>query len=197
MLGTGQKRLKKLPRDMQISIENHAQPLKMLLFIRYAWSLLEELDLPALSPVPDTGSSALPDTESKQIWADRWAKEWRRTWEWYDSRKGQKRPMSPEEMISISRPGQPLHPVVPPFWITEYGTAGIDQDAFMRWDRLTTVMAPNPYPKLALADAWKSGVKRITILPYSGYFAERRNSSHLVVSEDTMKDPTLFLSALD
>lgn len=196
MLGTGSKRLKKSPPDMQISIENHAQPVKLLLFVRYAWSLAEELNLPELSPVPDAGSSAMPDTESRQTWEDRWAEEWRRMWEWYDSRESQQRPMSQEEMISVSRPGQPLHPVVPPFWITEYGAAGIDRDAFMKWDRVTTAIAPNPYPELALVNAWNSGVKAITVLPYSGYFAERRNSTHLVVSEDTMKDPNLFLAAL-
>ena len=99
-------------------------------------------------------------------------------------------------MIRISRPGQPLHPVVPPFWITEYGTAGIDREAFTEWDRLTTALKPTPYPKLPLLDAWQKGISNVTVLPYSGYFAERRNADHLVVSENTMKDHAQFLMAL-
>jgi len=86
---------------MQISIDNHAQPLKMLLFIRYAWSLTEELNLPELSPVPEIGTSALPDTENKQVWDHRWTQEWHRTWDWYDSRESQRLPISQEEMIRI------------------------------------------------------------------------------------------------
>jgi hypothetical protein len=195
MLGAGAKRVKNTPQ-MQISIDNHAQPLKMLLFIRYAWSLTEEPNLPELSPVPAIGASALPDTESKQVWDHRWTQEWHRTWGWYDSRESQPAPISQEEMIRISRPRQPLHPVVPPFWMTEYGTAGIDRDAFTNWDRLTTLVTPNPYPKLPLLDAWQRGIRNITVLPYSGYVAQRRNATHLVVSENTMKDGGQFLLAL-
>lgn len=113
MLGTGPKGLKKAPQ-LQISIDNHVQPLKMLLFVRYAWSLTAELNLPELSPAPVTGTSALPDVENKQM--------------------------------------------------------------------------PNPYPILPLLDAWQRGIRNITVLPYSGYFAERRNATHLVASENTMKD---------
>lgn len=195
MLRPGPSWLVRTPPDMQLSIENHAQPLKMLLFIRHAWSVTEELNLPKLFPLPDTGSSALPDTESKQIWDERWTKEWNKTWEWYDSRGNQVGPISQEDMISISRPGQPPHPFVPPFWETEYGSVGIDRDAFMTWDRLTTIITPHPYPKRTLVDAWKAGVRSIIILPYAGYFAERRKTSLLVVSEDAMRDPSLFLNA--
>ena len=195
MLGAGSKRLTN-PPQMQISIDNHAQPLKMLLFIRYAWSLTEELNLPELSPAPEVGTSALPDTENRQVWDYRWSQEWSRAWDWYDSRESQRAPISQEEMVRISHPGQPLHPVVPPFWMTEYGPDGIDRDAFMNWDRLTTLMGPNPYPKLPLLDAWQKGIRNITVLPYSGYLAERRNASHLVVSENTMKDHAQFLLAL-
>jgi hypothetical protein len=195
MLGAGPKRLKKAPQ-LQISIDIHAQPLKMLLFIRHVWSLTEELNLPELSPAPEIGRSALPDTENKQVWDHRWAQEWSRAWEWYDSRESQRAPLSKEEMLRISRPGQPLHPVVPPFWMTEYGPAGIDRDAFMDWDHLTTALEPNPYPKLPLLDAWQRGIRNITVLPYAGYFAERRSATHLVVSQNTMRDRAQFLKAL-
>jgi hypothetical protein len=192
MLGAGPKQLK----QTQISIDNHAEPLKMLLFIRHAWSLTEELNLPELSPAPEIGKSALPDTENKHVWDHRWAQEWSRAWEWYDTRESQRAPIPPEEMIRISRPGQPLHPVVPPFWMTEYGPVGFDREAFMNWDRLTMALKPNPYPKLPLLDAWQSGIRNITVLPYFGYFAEHRTATHLVASENTMKDHAQFLNAL-
>jgi hypothetical protein len=80
--------------------------------------------------------------------------------------------------------------------MTEFGTAGIDRDAFTAWDRLTTLVKPNPYPKLPLLDAWQRGIRNITVLPYSGYVAERRRAIHLVVSESTMKDRAQFLKAL-
>jgi hypothetical protein len=195
MLGFSPKRLKNRPQ-MQVSIDNHAQPLKMLLFIRYAWLLSEELNLPELSPVPAIGTSALPNTENKQVWENRWKQEWYRTWEWYDFRESQRAPVSQEEMFRVSRPRQPLQPVVPPFWMMEYGTAGIDRVAFFEWDRLTTALKANPYPRLPLLEAWRRGIRNITVLPYSGYVAERRNANHLVVSENTMKDDAQFSKAL-
>ena len=80
--------------------------------------------------------------------------------------------------------------------MTEYGTAGIDRDAFTNWDSLTTPVKPNPYPKMPLLNAWQRGIRNITVLPYSGYFAERRSPTHLVVSESTTKDHAQFLLAL-
>lgn len=39
-----------------------------------------------------------------------------------------------ETMRQVMQPGQPLHPLIPPLWATEYGWDGIDQDAFNTWE---------------------------------------------------------------
>lgn len=197
MFGIRTRELNGPPHGMYFSVDSHAQPLKMLLFVRCAWTLAQELDIPDLYPAPDVGSSALPDDETKEIWEQRWVREWERAWEWYDTREAQTAPISREEMGRLSRSGQPLNPAVPPFWVTEYGMAGLDWAAFCRWDELTTTTDSSFIPKLKASEIRSAGIRNITVLPYSGYFAERRNVTHLVVSGETIKDTDLFRRAFE
>ncbi len=201
MFGMGNTRDRHVtwPRDMHISINEHAQPLKILLFIRHAWSIAQDLKIPELSPPPAPGESRIPDSPSREEWEDRWKKEWNRTWVWYDTRAPQMAPVSQEEMQKLSRPGQELHPVVPPFWPVEYGTTGFDQTAFGIWDKLTLPVVPDIGVRgstQALIDAWQDGLRTIIVLPYQGYFANRRNDTHLVISAETRRSPELFTQAL-
>ncbi|XAS62893.1 hypothetical protein VUN84_11225 [Micrococcaceae bacterium Sec5.8] len=184
---------------MTITIEDHAQHLKMLLFIRQAWSVAQDVDIPELSPVPATGTSRIPVSASREVWEKRWRQQWARSWAWFDVSRVQDGPMSQDEMRDISRPGQDLHPIVPPFWPIEYGEDGFDLAAFTAWDMQTIPAFPSRSERdslPALIDAWQDGLTTVLVLPYRGYFVQRLNSSHLVVSAETRNDPALYTRAL-
>jgi hypothetical protein len=199
MWGMGLKRRVAWPREMRITIEDHVQHLKMLLFIRQAWMIAQDVAIPELSPAPDIGTSHIPEPPSREVWEDRWKREWDRSWAWYDTRKIQDAAISQDEMRDISRPGQGLHPIVPPFWTVEYGTDGFDLTAFNTWDRMTLPTFPSRAERdstPALVAAWRDGLTTIIVLPYSGYFAKRLNHNHLVVSAETRQSPELYSRAL-
>jgi hypothetical protein len=101
------------------------------------------------------------------------------------------------------RPGQPLHPAFPPFWSTEFGSDGIDRDAFWAWQtesqpRMDVPLEEEPERVClpSLIPAWKSGLATIVTLPYSGYFARQISRTHLVVSNETRVDAVSYAKAL-
>lgn len=199
MWGVGLFRRFAWPKDMTIRIDDHAQNLKMLLFIRQAWMVAQDIEIPELSPVAATGASKIPESASFEVWDERWKQQWDRSWAWFNVSTVQDAPISQYEMQNLSRPGQDLHPFVPPFWTVEYGEEGVDLAAFNSWDRQTLPTFPSRSERdslPALVKAWKDGVTTIIVLPYRGYFAQRLNGSHLVISADTRNDPRLYAEAL-
>ncbi|UPO77145.1 hypothetical protein [Arthrobacter sp. Helios] len=184
---------------MTIRIDDHAQNLKMLLFIRQAWMVAQDIEIPELSPVAATGASKIPESASREVWDKRWKQQWDRSWAWFNVGTGQDSPISQDEMQNLSRAGQDFHPLVPPFWTVEYGEDGVDLVAFNIWDRQTLPNFPSRSERdslPALVKAWKDGVTTIIVLPYLGYFAQRLNGSHLLISADTRNDPKLYTEAL-
>ncbi len=187
------------PKEMTIRIDDHAQNLKMLLFIRQAWMIAQDIEIPELSPVPATGASKIPASASREVWDERWKQQWDRSWDWFNVSTVQNEPISQEEMQKLSSPGQELHPIVPPFWPVEYGEDGVDLVAFNTWDKQTTPNFPSRSEQdslPALVKAWQDGLTTIIVLPYLGYFAQRLNGSHLVISAETRNDPKLYTEAL-
>ncbi|MBD8045437.1 hypothetical protein H9638_16660 [Arthrobacter sp. Sa2BUA2] len=184
---------------MTIIIDDHAQNLKLLLFVRQAWMVAQDVQVPALSPVAATGTSKIPESASREVWDERWKQQWNRSWAWFNVSTVQDAPLSQEEMRNLSRPGQDLHPIVPPFWTVEYGDEGLDLGAFNTWDRQTMPNFPSRSERdalPALVKAWQHGLTTIIVLPYLGYFAHRLNGSHLVISAETRNDPKLYAEAL-
>lgn len=199
MRGIRHKRGTVWPEDMAIRIDDHAQNLKMLLFIRQAWMIAQDIEIPELSPVPSIGASKIPESARREVWDERWKQEWGRSWAWFNVSRVQDAPLSQEEMQNLSSPGQGLHPIVPPFWPVEYGEDGLDLVAFSAWDRQTMPDFPSSSEQdslPALVKAWQDGLTTIIVLPYLGYFAQRLNDSHLVVSAETRIDPELYTRAL-
>lgn len=197
----GTKRKGKTPSDFRMEIDDHASALKMLLFVRSAWSLEDgTADLPELDPIPDAGISSLPGTADRGTWVQRWNHEWQRAWSWYQLKEDQAAPLSQVVMQDLSRSGRELHPFVPPFWNIEYGIDGFDMSAFQEWDQLTLPKFP-PQPESreivsAMAAAWERGLTRIIVLPYRGHFAAVVNAGQLVISARTRNAPDQFKAAL-
>lgn len=175
MFGMREKR--SLPSNFRVDMDEHAQPLKMLLFIRSAWSLENwTAKLPALDPLPVRVNSALPASESPTVWAQRWNEQWQWIWDRYGMKEY-------------------------PFWTTEYGTTGFDVDAFQGWDRRTL---PEPKPRrdsstviTTMAAAWEKGLTNIIVLPYRGHYASWSKPGLLVISAHTRRTPKLLISALE
>ena len=189
------------PHDMVISIDEPYN-ICQLLFIRNAWGIASDVDIPMLDPFPDAGDSFLPSGASESEWSARWKREWSRAWVWYSIQDPKQRPTS-DLLRQLSKPGRPLHPAFPPFWQAEYGDASIDSEAFEKWRRALRpemLVALESTPERvclgALIAAWNAGLETVVTLPYAGYFAQRISAKHLVVSAATRAHPESYNQAL-
>ncbi|WP_426978572.1 hypothetical protein ACQCSU_04910 [Pseudarthrobacter sp. O4] len=185
---------------MVITVDEHPLSLNLLLFIRHAWSIAADADIPALTPPPDPGASKMPESASIAEWTDRWRIAWNRAWGWYkiEDPDGTKHPTQ-EIMRQVLQPGQELHPLIPPFWTTEYDWDGLDRDAFNSWHRDLSPSIPNDAERQSLPDlipAWETGLDTVIVLPYAGYFAQRITARRLAVSAATRNEPTTYSRAL-
>jgi hypothetical protein len=194
------------PQDMVIRVDETPHHLTILLFIRQAWGIAAEADVPRLDPLPDIGASRLPDSAGKSEWEARWHRAWARAWDWYTVE--QPGLPTPEQIRAVSRPGQGLNPVIPPFWQADYGWAGIDPDAYSTWQhqcsphayappRTSAAELPEPRSLPALIAAWEGGMDSVIVLPYAGFFARRITNRHLAVSAVTRNDPASYTRALE
>lgn len=188
------------PHDMMIRVNDHPQHLHQLLFVRHAWSIAADADIPELWPVPDTGSSRLPDPPGAAVWEDRWRTAWKRAWDWFNI-EDHSHPelVTPAFIREATKPGQGLNPLIPPFWAAEYGMEGVDFPAFSRWDSSLLPDFPSPAERRNLPDlipAWESGMDTVIVLPYAGYYAQRISRRHLVVSAVTRNEPESYRRAL-
>lgn len=195
------------PHDMTLTVEDHPLALNLLLFIRHSWVIAADADIPELLPAPAPGTSKAPASASISEWENRWRTAWERAWAWYQiadpswpqyPTQASMRQMQ-ETLRQIMRPGQPLHPRVPPLWTSEYEWDGIDQDAFNAWDQSLATKVPTDAERRnlpSLIPAWESGLDTIIVLPYEGYFAQRVTRRHLAVSASTRNDPDSYSRAL-
>lgn len=181
-------------------MDDHPLSLNLLLFVRHAWSIAQDVDVPALSPAPDPGSSEMPVSSSSEVWADRWLVAWDRAWDWFKVQEPDRsQHPTPELMRHLSRPGQELHPLFPPLWTSEYDWDGLDIEAFNNWHNSLVQIPPSGAERRNLADlipAWESGVDTIIVLPYEGFFARRVTRRHLAVSAETRDDSHTYGRAL-
>ncbi|MFI2566695.1 hypothetical protein [Paenarthrobacter sp. NPDC018779] len=174
--------------------------LNLLLFVRHSWTIAHDVDIPTLSPAPDLGASKMPVSSSSDEWTERWILAWERTWSWYKIQEPNRSKHPTQELLrQVLRPGQELHPLVPPLWTTEYDRDGLDFDAFNYWQNSLIQIPPSEAERRNLADlipAWESGVDSIIVLPYEGYFARRVTHRHIAVSAATRNDPLAYGRAL-
>jgi hypothetical protein len=190
------------PHDMAISVDDSPNNVCQLLFIRSAWGIASDADIPILDPMPDARDSFMPSSASESEWSARWKREWSRAWRWYSIHDPEQRPTS-ELLLQLSTPGQPLHPTFPPFWQAEYGDEGIDSAAFDQWQRdsrpdihVALESTPERLCLDALIAAWEAGLESVVVLPYLGNFAQRISAKHLVVSGSTRAHPESYSRAL-
>ncbi|MBO1269276.1 hypothetical protein [Arthrobacter cavernae] len=154
---------------MAIRVNDHPQQLHMLLFVRHAWSIATEADIPELWPVPDPGNSRMPEPPGAAVWEARWKTAWKRAWDWFDIEDhSQQELVTPAFIREATKPGQELNPLIPPFWASEYGMDGLDYAAFSKWDSSLIPAFPSPAERRSLQDlipAWESGMDTVIVLP--------------------------------
>ncbi|MGZ3386697.1 MAG: hypothetical protein ACXVB5_17500 [Isosphaeraceae bacterium] len=186
------------PQDMAIRVNDLPHNLILLLFVRQAWSIAPDMDIPPLSPEPDCGQSSLPKSADVATWDHRWRTAWHQAWSWYEIEDPTHHP-TPAEMREFSDSSQELNPFIPPFWTQQYGSEGLDQAAYQAWEQRLMPKFPQdaePRSLQELIPAWKSGMDTIIVLPYKGYFAQRLTRRHLVVSAETRNNPEQYSRAL-
>lgn len=190
------------PHDMVIGIDEGSALLLTLLFVRHAWGLAPDADVPELDPAPDCGGSAMPSSATHEEWDRRWRLAWRRAWAWFEIEDVAGRPHPPELLRGLG-PDSPLNPYFPPMWEIEHGDEGIDRAALNAWKASLRAarsrsIADQPERRNldALIPAWRAGLDSIIVLPYRGYFARRLDRRHLVVSAATRDSAQLYDLAL-
>lgn len=196
------------PQGMAIRVDETPHHLSILLFIRHAWGIAADADVPRLDPRPDAGRSRIPDTAAPSEWDARWRRAWGRAWDWYSVAEPDPAiHPTPEHIRSVSQPGHGLDPLIPPFWQADYGWEGIDAGACTAWEmacspeaygrpRTKAADAPEPRSLPALIAAWEHGLDSIIVLPYQGYYARRITARHLAVSAATRNEPAAYSRAL-
>lgn len=196
------------PNDMAIRVEDTPHHLTILLFIRHAWGIAADVDVPRLDPLPEVGLSRIPETAAPAGWDARWRRAWKRAWDWYSVEEPDPTiHPTPEYIRAASQPGHALDPLIPPFWQADHGWEGIDVHAYNAWEmassprayarpRRNAAASPEPQSLAALIAAWESGLDTVVVLPYEGYFARRLTVRHLAVSAATRNEPVAYSRAL-
>ncbi|TFC00032.1 MULTISPECIES: hypothetical protein [Cryobacterium] len=188
------------PQDMQINVEECWSPLTFLLFVRSAWHL--EIDsVPRLDSEPDPGTSRRPADLDVDAAVQRWLAEWRRAWTHFDV--AEPTVSIPDEeiqrLLDTLTDAELWAATSTSTWPSDFWNSGIDQEAYGMWR--TTMPAPLgalPENRVipALVTAGQGGLTTIIQLPYLGFFAQRINREHLVVSRTTRNDPEMLTLAL-
>ena len=188
------------PQDMQFNVEECWPPLIFLLFVRSAWQL-EIGSVPKLDSEPDTGTSRRPVDLDTDAAVQRWLAEWRRAWSHFDA--AEPTVGIPDEeiqrLLDTLTDEELWAATATSTWPSDFWNAGIDQEACEMW-RTTMPAALGALPENrvipALVTAWQGGLTTIIQLPYLGFFAQRINRQHLVVSRTTRNDPEMLALAL-
>lgn len=185
------------PAGMSLYVDDHAQPIRMLLFIRQAWGLAGDLALPQLSPVPETGSSALPDEVDRDLWEQRWIQTWSNAWAGKERGAHRIPGLAATTAATGSATGND-------FWTQQYGDEGIDLIEFEQWEQVFDPwLGLNPEPVLrstevrpVLVAAWERGLTDLIVVPWAGYCMHRLGDSHLATSFETAANWSLLRQAL-
>lgn len=175
------------PRDMVIGFQPFPRQALLLLYVRSAWDLSTNVQLPPFTPAPRTGASAPPSSAPKRQWEERWDEEWRRLWEWHARMDG---PAQSE-----------------PSWKDHFGSEGVDLEAYGAWVdvlirpyRAWRAMVRHDRRErrcvVELKEAWHSGIESIWHVPFAGDFSWRATRTILVVSPETHDDERAYRRAL-
>ncbi|WP_313813983.1 hypothetical protein [Glutamicibacter sp.] len=182
---------------MVLQLDLMPRPILELLYLRRAWRIAVDIDLPGLDPLPEIGASTLPDAADRFLWEVRWKKKWKQAWSAQTA--GQYR--VPGTDILACGTG---HVQEQEDWTSEFGRAGFDGAALTRWEqkilgtyeRESLRAAHQEQVEPVIIAAWERGLEQVTALPWVGFVSQRLGGSQLVTSLSTLNDAQRFRTAL-
>lgn len=191
------------PHDMILSIDDRPQALLELLWVREAWGLEPEGDLPGpLADAPGTVGTS-PDAAA-------WEEAWPGLWNSALAHAAQ--PHDPILMdrlqASPDRSGERadlLALLTGPTWRDRFGDTALEvgftewsqRDFEKRWPpRHNAAESPERLALDDLVPAWNAGLERVLTIPCVGEHTRVVSASSLLVTESTRWNPALYSSAL-
>ena len=187
------------PGDMLIAVET-PKPLMLLLFVRSVWQL-DDNGVPPLESQPEAGSTRAPDALDRADANARWAVDWARAFEVVAPGRAQigEPDAATRLLLDADLNWDELLQGVS---TTAFWSTGLDHEALWAWERSVRrparegVLGPEHEAVEWLVPVWRSGLRSIVELPFAGYYAQRVDREHLVVSNATRNDPELYSLAL-
>ncbi|KEP75151.1 hypothetical protein HR12_37940 [Microbacterium sp. SUBG005] len=193
---------------MAISVENRPTAVNELLWVRAAYGLEVEGDVPpALLDTPDAAGRILAAGERA-----RWTAVWPRLWE--AAVRHAARPTDTSALESLVRPNLPpeeravlLARVAGPSWRDEFGDEVFDDPSFEAWNRRSFEAVSSARPRAldahperrvvdALTPAWRRGLRVVVVLACAGAFTRSLGSTGLLVTAGTRSDDATYREAL-
>lgn len=192
------------PHDMAISIEDHSSPIEELLWIREAYALRPEGDVP-----PPLVQSPAPagEPEDARAWESAWSQLWPAAVQHAAViiTGAQIEALMHTEDASDERL-EALLALHGPSWRDRFGEAALER-GYLEWsgrrfDTLTGAMrqrlpdTPEHCSLPALIAAWEAGLTRIVAIPCRGEHTRVLSGSALLVTEQTRAEPEAYTAAL-
>lgn len=188
---------------MEITIEDAADALLQLLWVREAWALTPTGDLPPL--LIDSPAAAGKPAPSE------WNDEWPRLWRACLAHAAQERDDDLLDALTSTELGpaerrELLERLVGPSWDDRFGPDALSDD-YRAWRnrRIERMHArasrpleehPERMSLDALVSAWRSGLTRVVELPCRGAFTRTIGPHALLVTSGTRADPDQYSAAL-
>lgn len=193
---------------MTITVENRPTAVNELLWVRAAYGLEVEGDVPpALLDTPDDAGRTLAAGERA-----RWTAVWPRLWE--AAVRHAARPTDTSTLESLVRPNLPveeravlLERVAGPSWRDEFGDEVFDDPSFEAWNRRSFEAVSSARPRAldahperravdALTPAWRRGLGVVVVLACAGAYTRSLGSTGLLVTAGTRRDDAAYREAL-
>ncbi|MGU3643424.1 hypothetical protein ACLBXX_00530 [Microbacterium sp. C23T] len=194
---------------MSITIEDRADPLLELLWIREAYGLpVEGDDLPPVLMSPPTEQFTPPSAGDGEAWASAWPSLWTSTVE----HAGKEFDPALHERLSHTANGsrerlELLQEIVGPTWRDRLGPDALDRESYREWNDATfrAKLASRPAgiegnalrrDLDAVVAAWRAGMTKIITIPCRGEYNRRVGDNALLITEETMTTSESFRRAL-
>lgn len=192
------------PAEMTITVQNDSVGLLDLLWVREAWQLSPDGDVP---PKLEVAPTARRSTDR----ASQWQREWSILWRACLAHAAQDPDPLAFQRLRQTGEGSSererlLQAFAGPSPREFFGMAAFD-DSYTEWMKvwLDNVSKRNAVPLastperrvlVALIPAWEAGLRRVITIPCSGEYTRLISPSALVVTDRTRDDPRLYAEAL-
>ncbi len=199
------------PHDMGITVEDRANTLLEMLWIREAHGLhLHGTSLPPLLVDPPASAESAGASAEDRV---EWESAWPRLWQGAAEHAGRDQDPRQFERLQQTEAGsaereQILHKMVGPSWRDEFGDAIFDDRSYQDWSRRGTdahfsarrkgmTHSPEHRDLDALIRAWRAGLTKIVTIPCEGEYSHMLAPNALLMTDVTRNDSDAYQRALN